>query len=55
VGDSADTATGAGDVVPDNGSSGATGTFELTPDSTSATPAPTGMPTTSPYSLRRSN
>jgi len=55
VGDSADTATGAGDVVPDNGSSGATGTFELTPDSTSATPAPTGMPTTSPYSIRRSN
>jgi len=52
VGDSADTSTGAGDIVPENGSSGATGTFELVPDSTSATPAPSTMPT-GPYSNRR--
>jgi len=60
VGDSADTATGAGDVVPDNGSSGATGTFELTLATTSATSAPSSAPTSAPptsapYSTRRSN
>ena len=51
--DSADRATGNGDVVPDNGSSGPTGTFDLVNASAAATPAPTAAPTTAPYTLRR--
>jgi predicted lipoprotein with Yx(FWY)xxD motif len=53
VGDSADKATGVGAVVPDNGTSGASGTFELVVASTSASPAPSSMPTTAPYVIRR--
>jgi hypothetical protein len=53
VGDSADKATGVGEVVPDNGTSGASGTFELVVASTSASPAPSSMPTTAPYVIRR--
>ncbi len=53
VGDAADKATGVGDVVPDNGASGASGTFELVVASTTGTPAPTSMPTTAPYNVHR--
>ncbi len=55
VGDSADKANGVGDVVPDNGTSGASGTFNLAVPTAlagaTATPAPSAAPiaTSTPF------